>query len=289
MTDYGSLINVFNKYTFDYVIHLASFKSVPDSLKFPLDYYINNLYSTLNLLKCMSYYNCFNLIFSSSACVYGNTDICPITEETPTLGKQTNPYGTTKIFIEKILYDLCLSNKKFKIIILRYFNPVGAHSSCCIGDEVRDNIPKNLFLIIQEIYKNNIINNEKKFLYIFGNDYDTKDGTCIRDFIHIEDIANAHVKSIEYFDKLNVSNNFEIFNIGTGTGYTVLEVINLFNKFTNNSINYIITDRRPGDIPISYTNNNKARLLLNWYPKFNIEDMVKSTINWSNKSINYYL
>lgn len=283
MTDYNSLKNIFSNYTFDYIIHLASYKSVPDSIKYPLDYYINNLYSTLNLLKCMSEFNCYNLIFSSSACVYGDTDQCPITENTSTLGKQTNPYGTTKIFIEKILIDFCNSNKNFKVIILRYFNPVGAHSSNNIGDEVKENIPKNLFLTIQEIYKNNVINDNKKYLYIYGNDYNTKDGTCIRDFIHIEDIANAHVKSIYYFNNLNILNNIEIFNIGTGIGYTVLEVVNLFNKLTNSCIPYKIINRRPGDIPISYTDNKKAVKLLNWKPKFNIENMVQSTINWSNK------
>ena len=286
MTNLNCLESIFKKYYFDFIIHLASYKSVPESIKKPLEYYTNNIISTLNLLECMNKYESFNLIFSSSACVYGDTKTFPVTEKTTTLGKQTNPYGSTKIIIEKILEDYCNANKYFNVIILRYFNPVGAHSSGNIGDIINKNSPKNLFLIIQEIYKNNSsYKNTRQSLKIYGYDYDTKDKTCIRDFIHIEDIANAHIKSIEYFEKFNDEYNYDIFNIGTGKGYTILEVVHIFNKLTNDEINYELITRRPGDVAISYADNKKAKNILKWEPKYNIDDMIQSTINWAKKQL----
>jgi UDP-glucose 4-epimerase len=282
LLNYNDIFDIFNTYEISYVIHLAGYKSVSESIYKPILYYNNNITSTLNLLECMKKFNCFNLIFSSSCCVYGCPDDVPVNELSDTNNKQLNPYANTKIFIEKILEDLCKTSiflsDRWKIVILRYFNPVGAHMSGKIGDFVKPHVPNNLFLNILENYKN-----KNKFLFIYGHDYNTKDGTCIRDFIHIEDIASAHTKSIAYINTLNNDNdiyNVHIFNIGTGNGYTVKEVMECFNKHTNNGILYTLTKRREGDIEVSYTDNKKATEILKWYPKYNLDDMVKSSLDW---------
>lgn len=281
LVNYNDIHNIFKIYNISYVLHLAGYKSVPESIYKPLLYYNNNITSTLNLLECMRKFNCFNLIFSSSCCVYGCSDDVPVNELSDTNNKQLNPYANTKIFIEKILEDLCKTTiflaESWNIVILRYFNPVGAHMSGKIGDFNKPHIPNNLFLNIVDNYKN-----KKKFLYVYGHDYNTKDGSCVRDFIHIEDIASAHIKSIDYINSLNSNNtnDVHIFNIGTGIGYTVLEVIECFNKYTNNGISFTLTNRREGDIEISYTDNKKAKEVLKWSPKYNLDDMVKSSLKW---------
>lgn len=293
LLNFSELCDIFSHYNhIESVIHLASFKSVPESLRVPLIYYNNNLIGTINLLKCMNIANCFNLIFSSSACVYGDTKEMPITEDSQTAGKQTNPYGKTKIMIEEMLSDLCNSSPNWKIIILRYFNPVGSELSGNIGDYVKLNTSNNLFLNIQENYKacymesnSNIFANT---LQVYGDDYNTKDGSCIRDFIHIMDLANAHVKSINYLNNIivNVDNNTtHIFNIGTGKGYTVLEVLKKFNDLTNGKIKYNITKRRKGDAEVSYTDNKKAKEILKWEPKYDLDEMVSTTIKWADKQL----
>lgn len=274
VTNIDNMEFIFKNYIIYNIIHFASFKSVSDSINSPLIYYKNNIISTINLLELCSKYKVENFIFSSSATVYG-CQPSPLFE-TSTIGIGiTNPYGQTKYMIEQILKDMCQSNIYSNIIILRYFNPVGAHISGLIG-ETPNSIPSNLMpYIVNVAIKNNIkkdIDEIYSKLKIYGNKYNTEDGTCIRDFIHVEDLANAHLKSIEYLEK-NKNIKYDIFNIGTGKGTSVLEMVNAFIKTNNVEVPYEIQENRNGDIAIVYCDTTKSNNILQWKAKKSLEEI----------------
>ena len=250
------LDKIFNENQIDSVIHFAGLKAVGESVKIPLKYYKNNITGTLNLLEIMQKYNCKKIIFSSSATVYGNQENTVLVE-TMERGKTTNPYGSTKSMLEQILEDLYLSDNTWKISILRYFNPIGAHESGLIGDNP-NGIPNNLMPYIQKV-----ATGELKELSVFGNDYPTPDGTGIRDFIHVVDLAKGHVKALEKIDKLEAG-SIDIYNLGTGRGYSVLELINTFERVNNIKVPYKIVERRAGDLAKMYSDATKAKKELGW-------------------------
>ena len=266
------LINIFKNHNIYAVIHFAALKAVNESIQYPLKYYQNNISGTLILLEVMENFNVKNLIFSSSATVYGNEN-SPLTENSNVGIGITNPYGRSKYLIEEILKDL----KDWNIFILRYFNPVGAHESGLIGDNP-NGIPNNLMPFLLRVAKNNYYKEkipEYEYLKIFGNDYNTRDGTCIRDFIHVVDLANAHVSCLDKF-KLGIN----IINIGTGTGTTIMEFINTFKNNLNINIPYKILERRNGDVMESYCNNDKAVNELGWNSQKNINDICSDSWNF---------
>jgi len=259
------------------VIHFAASKAVGESVENPLKYYSNNLFSLINLLEALKELNkSINFIFSSSATVYGDPEILPITEN-ESIKVAESPYGNTKQIGEEILYDLTQSNSNFKVISLRYFNPVGAHISAEIG-ELPIGIPQNLVPFITQTAIG-----KRKELIVFGNDYPTKDGSCIRDFIHVVDLANAHIKSLEYLNKITKPNFYDTFNIGTGYGSSVLDLINSFEIVSKQKLKYKIGKRRKGDVGECYANVNKANKILNWKSKLSIEDSLLSAWNWEKK------
>ena len=263
------LIKLFSEHEIDTVIHFAGYKAVGESVAKPLMYYQNNLFSTINLCEVMKEYNCKNLVFSSSATVYGDPASLPIKEDFPL--STTNPYGTTKLMIEGILKDLYKSDNSWNIVILRYFNPIGAHKSGLLGENP-NGIPNNLMPYIVKV-----ANKELKELSVFGNDYDTKDGTGVRDYIHVVDLAMGHVKAIE---KINRDNGLFIYNLGTGNGYSVLELVNTFSRVNNIEVPYKIVDRRPGDIAACYADVEKAKSELNWVAELGIEEMCRDAYNF---------
>ena len=275
LLDKQLLIGIFLTYKISSVIHLAGLKCINESIINPLLYYSNNITSTLNLLNIMEEFKCYNLIFSSSASVYGNQNIAPIHETAITSGKPENPYAYSKLFIETILKDISI-NPKWKIIILRYFNPVGCHSTALIG-EMSKNIPSNLFPYIIGVYSG-----QYPYLNIFGNNYDTKDGTCIRDYIHVEDLARAHVCALDKIIKSKIL-KINIYNIGTGIGYSVLDIVNCFDKYCDKPIKRKICDKRPGDVAICYADNKKALSELNWTPIYTLDKMVCDSLLWANQ------
>ena len=269
------LTKIFSENKIDAVIHFAGYKAVGESVLNPLMYYNNNLLSTIVLLEVMKENNCKKIVFSSSATVYGNPKELPIKEDFPL--STTNPYGTTKLMIEKILNDLYISDNEFSIAILRYFNPIGAHESGLIGEDP-NGIPNNLMPYIVKV-----ANGELKELSIFGNDYDTIDGTGVRDYIHVVDLAIGHLKALEI---LNIQKGIDYYNLGTGVGYSVLEIVKTFEKVNNVKINYKFTDRRPGDIAACYADPSYARKKLNWEAKKGIEDMCRDSYNFAIKNKN---
>ena len=271
MLDKHILNKIFSENTIDAVIDFAAFKSVGDSTKKPIEYYINNVSSVLTLLDVMKEYNVKNLIFSSSATVYGESKIMPITEECK-IGNTTNPYGTSKLYVEGILQDLYSSDNSWNICVFRYFNPVGAHKSSLIGEDPTG-IPANLMPFISKVAIGEI-----DCLNVFGNDYDTEDGTGVRDYIHIMDLAKAHINGLKKLE--NDKNGMHIYNLGTGKGVSVLEMINTFEKVNNVKINYKITERRPGDIAVCYADPTKAFKELNWKAIYNLEDMCRDAYNY---------
>ena len=271
MLDKDILNKIFSENIIDAVIDFAAFKSVGDSTKKPIEYYINNVSSVLTLLDVMKEYNVKNLIFSSSATVYGESKIMPITEECK-IGNTTNPYGTSKLYVEGILQDLYTSDNSWNICVFRYFNPVGAHKSSLIGEDPTG-IPANLMPFISKVAIGEI-----DCLNVFGNDYDTEDGTGVRDYIHIMDLAKAHINGLKKLE--NDKNGMHIYNLGTGKGVSVLEMINTFEKVNNVKINYKITERRPGDIAVCYADPTKAFKELNWKAIYNLEDMCRDAYNY---------
>ena len=271
MLDKDILNKIFSENTIDAVIDFAAFKSVGDSTKKPIEYYINNVSSVLTLLDVMKEYNVKNLIFSSSATVYGESKIMPITEECK-IGNTTNPYGTSKLYVEGILQDLYTSDNSWNICVFRYFNPVGAHKSSLIGEDPTG-IPANLMPFISKVAIGEI-----DCLNVFGNDYDTEDGTGVRDYIHIMDLAKAHINGLKKLE--NDKNGMHIYNLGTGKGVSVLEMIKTFEKVNNVKINYKITERRPGDIAVCYADPTKAFKELNWKVIYNLEDMCRDAYNY---------
>ncbi len=262
---------IFEENQIDAVIDFAAFKAVGESTKIPVKYYINNVSTVLFLLEIMEQHNVKKLVFSSSATVYGTPDHVPINEEFKT-GNTTNPYGTSKYFVEQILKDLYASDNTWDIAILRYFNPVGAHKSGLIGEEPVG-IPANLMPYITKVAKGELAE-----LKVFGNDYDTIDGTGVRDYIHVVDLAIAHEKALEKLIK--ESKGLYIYNIGTGKGYSVLEIIKAFETANNVEIKYQITNRRPGDIAICYSDTKKAKDELNFLATKSLEDMCKDAWNF---------
>ena len=258
------------------VIHFAGLKAVGESVEKPLLYYQNNLDSTLNLCEIMNEFNVKKLIFSSSATVYGNPVKLPITEDME-VGKTTNPYGTSKYFLERILSDLYISDEDWSITLLRYFNPVGAHESGLLGEDP-NGIPNNLMPYIVKV-----ATNELECLSVFGNDYDTPDGTGVRDYIHVVDLARGHVMAI---DKILNTTGVNIYNLGTGAGYSVLDLVNTFEKVNGIKINKKIVGRRAGDIAACYADSTKAYKELGWKAELNLEDMVKSSYNYALKNKN---
>jgi len=262
---------IFDENKIDAVIDFAAFKAVGESTKIPVKYYINNVSTILFLLEIMEHHNVKKLVFSSSATVYGTPEVVPITEDSKT-GDTTNPYGTSKFFVEKILKDLYASDNSWDIAILRYFNPVGAHESGLIGEEPVG-IPANLMPFITKVAKG-----ELEELKVFGNDYDTEDGTGIRDYIHVVDLAIAHEKALEKLFKAN--SGLYIYNIGTGNGYSVLEMIKAFENANSVKIKYQITDRRPGDIAKCFSDTKKAKSELGFTATKTLEDMCKDAWNF---------
>lgn len=268
--DIATLENVFLHHSVDGVIHFAGLKSVGESVKEPLKYYQNNIDSTISILKVMSKYKVKNLIFSSSATVYGNPTKLPITEDM-TCGPCSNPYGWTKLMNEQIICDYVTVDPNFSAILLRYFNPVGAHNSGMIG-EAPNGIPNNLMPYITQVAAG-----IRPHLNIFGNNYPTRDGTGIRDYIHVVDLAKGHVAAMEYCTHQQGVNTF---NLGTGIGYSVLDIVNAFSKVNNVYIPLKITDRRSGDIASCYADATKAYKILGWRAMLSLEDMCRDSWNW---------
>lgn len=254
------------------IIHFAAYKSVPESVAQPLLYYRNNLNSLNNLLKFSLENKIKNFIFSSSCSVYGNANTLPVTEEAP-LKAAESPYGHTKRVGEEIINFVCKVNSDFNVVLLRYFNPVGAHPSGRIG-EFPLNRPNNLVPIITQTAVG------KNSLTVFGNDFDTRDGSCIRDYIHVSDIANAHVKALNYLIDEKNKKNVSLFNLGTGNGVSVLEAIKSFEKVSGKKLKYTIGPRRAGDVVAIYANNNLAKTELNWNPEYSLDDMMLSAWKW---------
>jgi len=265
------LEEVFKENDIAEVIHFAGLKAVGESVGKPLEYYINNITGTLTLLDVMKKYNCKKIIFSSSATVYGENPIPYV--ETMERGKTTNPYGTTKAMIEKILEDLYVADNSWGIVLLRYFNPVGAHESGLIGDNPNGK-PNNLMPYIQKVAAGQLPE-----LSIYGGDYPTKDGTCIRDFIHVVDLAKGHIDAMK---KLNTeSNGVYVYNLGTGIGYSVLDLVNAFEKVNNIKLKYRIAPRRAGDLPEFYADSTKAKEELGWIATKTLEDMCRDSWNFA--------
>ena len=275
--DEKKLANLFQENNFYACIHCAGLKAVGESVEKPLQYYDNNVGGTLSLLKVMNKYNCHKLIFSSSATVYGQADEMPITEDTPKR-ECSNPYGWSKSMIEQILLDLSKVDNSWDIMLLRYFNPIGAHSSGKIGEDP-NGIPNNLMPYITQV-----ATGKRKFLNIFGNDYPTPDGTGIRDYIHVTDLAKGHLKALEHLENCGL----KIYNLGTGRGYSVLEVVNTFAKVTGVEIPYKIIERRTGDIAVCYCNAAKAKRELGWSAQNNLADMCRDAWNWQKNNPNGY-
>lgn len=258
------------------VIHCAALKAVGESVRKPLEYYSNNLTGTLSLLEAMAEENVKNIIFSSSATVYGSPDHMPISEDFPK-GECTNPYGWSKSMMEQIMVDLYKADPKWNIILLRYFNPIGAHKSGKIGEDPKG-IPNNLVPYITQVAVGKL-----EYLSIYGDDYDTVDGTGVRDYIHVVDLAKGHVKAVEYLEK---NTGLEIINLGTGRGYSVLEVLKAFEKAVGKEIPYKIVERRPGDIATTYAKADKAKEVLGWEAGLGIDDMCEDSWRWQKSNPN---
>ncbi len=270
----GKLLDkIFNERKIDWVIHFAGLKAVGESCAKPIEYYNNNLYGTLVLTDTMRKHGCKKIVFSSSATVYGDPEVLPLTEECKT-GGTTNPYGTSKYFQEIMLEDIYKSDNEWTVVLLRYFNPVGAHESGLIGEDPKG-IPNNLTPYIAKVAIG-----ELKEIGVFGNDYSTPDGTGVRDYIHVTDLAKGHVCAIE---KIAGSGVFT-YNLGTGAGYSVLDVIRAFEKACGKNLPYIIKPRRAGDIAACYADASKAKKELGWTAELGIEDMCSSSWNWQKKN-----
>lgn len=276
--DYDALDAIFQKEKIDCVIHFAGLKAVGESVAKPLEYYRNNINGTLVLCDVMRKYGCKNIIFSSSATVYGDPAFIPITEECPK-GSPTNPYGWTKHMIEQILTDLHTADPEWNVILLRYFNPIGAHKSGLIGEDPKG-IPNNLLPYVAQVAIGKL-----ECLGVFGNDYDTPDGTGIRDYIHVVDLAVGHVKAI---DKIMENPGVKVYNLGTGKGYSVLEIVKAFSKACGHDVPYVIKDRRPGDIAICYADASLAKKELGWEAQYGIDEMCADLWRWQSMNPNGY-
>lgn len=271
------LRTVFRNHKIDAVIHFAGLKAVGESVEKPLHYYDNNVYGTVVLCEVMQEYDCKSIIFSSSATVYGDPHSTPITENFPT--SATNPYGRSKLFVEEILRDLYISDHEWKIVLLRYFNPVGAHATGTIGEDP-NGIPNNLMPFIAQTAVG-----KRSCLGVFGDDYDTHDGTGVRDYIHVMDLADGHVKAL---DKLKNFTEVMTINLGTGTGYSVLDMVKAFEKASGKEVPYCIAPRRAGDIAKCYADPSYAKEILGWEAKKDINQMCKDSWRWQSNNPNGY-
>ena len=274
--DDEAMTKVFAENKIDAVIHFAGLKSVPQSVKEPLNYYDNNIAGTVCLCRVMDKAGCKKLVFSSSATVYGSKNPSPLKEDMPT-GGTTNPYGTTKYFIEQILQDLCVSDSEWGVSILRYFNPIGAHKSGRIGEDP-NGIPGNLMPYITQVAIGKL-----ECLNVCGNDYPTPDGTGVRDYIHVVDLALGHIKAL---DRLLKVKGCEVYNLGTGKGYSVLDVVKAFEKASGIKINYRIAPRRAGDVACCYADATKAKEVLGWQAQYDIDDMCADSWRWQSQNPN---
>lgn len=277
LLDYEATEKVFVENDFDAVIHFAGLKAVGESVRMPLRYYHNNITGTLNLLDIMDKHNVKKIVFSSSATVYGDPHTVPIKEDFPL--SCTNPYGQTKLDIEYILKDLCKSDPEWGAVLLRYFNPVGAHESGMIGEDP-NGIPNNLIPYISQVAIGKL-----ECLSVFGDDYNTPDGTGVRDYIHVTDLAIGHLKALE---KIKNEDGVLIYNLGTGTGYSVLDMVKAFSKACGKEVKYKIAPRRPGDIAACYADPTKAKEELGFEATHNLDDMCRDTWNWQTKNPNGY-
>lgn len=275
--DEEKMEKVFKENKIDSIIHFAGFKAVGESVAKPLAYYTNNLTTTLIVLNLMKKYGVNNFVFSSSATVYGDPETCPILENFPL--SATNPYGRTKLMIEDMLCDICKTDESLNVAILRYFNPVGAHKSGLIGEEP-NGIPNNLMPYITKVAIGKL---EK--LSVFGDDYETPDGTGVRDYIHVVDLAKGHLKALQ---KLENNPGLVTYNLGTGKGYSVLDMVKAFSKACGKDIPYVVTARRAGDVPMCYANSQKAKEELGWEAKYDLDRMCEDSWRWQSNNPNGY-
>ena len=276
--DAEGLRQVFANHKIDAVIHFAGLKAVGESVQKPLMYFDNNVSGTVTLCQVMDEVGCKRLIFSSSATVYGTGNPSPLTETMPA-GAVTNPYGRTKFMIEGILQDVCVSDPDWSVVLLRYFNPIGAHASGRIGEDP-NGIPNNLMPYVSQVAVGKL-----KSLSVFGNDYDTPDGTGVRDYIHVGDLAAGHVKAVEY---AATHTGAEIINLGTGTGYSVLDLVHTFEEVNGVAVPYTIAPRRAGDVATCYSDPQKAKELLGWEAQYDLTDMCRDSWNWQSNNPNGY-
>ena len=276
--DREGLDRVFEKYSIDAVIHFAGLKAVGESCQKPLLYYENNIGGTVTLCEAMAAHGCKTMVFSSSATVYGEHNVSPLNETMKT-GGTTNPYGTTKYFIEQILTDVAKSDPEWSICLLRYFNPIGAHESGRIG-ESPNGIPNNLMPYITQVAEG-----KREYLSVYGDDYDTHDGTGVRDYIHVVDLAKGHLKAL---DKIRGAHGVEVYNLGTGNGYSVLDVVKAFEKASGVKVPYKIASRRPGDLATCYSDPSKAERELGWKAEKGINEMCADSYRWQHNNPNGY-
>lgn len=277
MLDKESMRPIFEEHKFDAVIHFAALKAVGESVQKPLAYYKNNISGSLNLCELMNEYGCKRIIFSSSATVYGAPKTVPITEDFPL--STTNPYGSTKLMLERIFSDFCVPDPEWSVVLLRYFNPIGAHESGLLG-ESPNGIPNNLMPYIAQVAAGKL-----ECLGVFGNDYDTPDGTGVRDYIHVVDLAKGHVKALK---KIEDNSGLSIYNLGTGKGYSVLDIVKNFEEATGVKIPYVIKERRPGDIATCYSDASKAERELGWKAEYGIKEMCADSWRWQSQNPNGY-
>ena len=282
VTDQYALDSIFSNHSIDAVLHFAALKSVEESVQYPDKYFQNNVSGSISLLNAMEKANVNNFIYSSSATVYGTNNSIPYME-TMKLGSASNPYGLSKVIVEKILVDKAKTNNKFKAVSLRYFNPIGAHSSGLIGEDPTG-VPDNLLPYITQVAigKRDILN-------VYGSDYPTRDGSCIRDYIHIMDLAEGHIAAINWLSKQKNFNGVEAFNLGTGYGTSVFEIISSFENVTGPTIKFKVSDRRKGDLAEFWANNEKAIKLLKWNPKRSLNEMLKDAWHWQINNPNGYI
>ena len=273
LLDYDATSKVFDENKIDGVIHFAGLKAVGESVQIPIRYYHNNITGTLNLIDIMEKHNVFNIVFSSSATVYGKPETVPITEDFPL--STTNPFGSTKLMLENILRDVFVSNDKWSITLHRYFHPIGAHKSGKMGEDPKG-IPNNLLPYVAQVAVGKL-----EYVHVFGSDYDTKDGTGVRDYIHVVDLAKGHVAAVKY----SVENlGCEVFNLGTGTGYSVLDMVKAFNDANGLDLPYKIVDRRPGDLAVCYADPAKSAEKLGWKAEKNLVDMCRDSWRWQSQN-----
>ena len=275
LLDKEALTKVFDENEFQSVIHFAGLKAVGESVSMPIEYYHNNMTGTFNLVDVMRKHNVFSIVFSSSATVYGSPETVPIKEDFPL--STTNPYGSTKLMLERVLSDVFVSDNRWSVVLLRYFNPIGAHISGKIGEDPKG-IPNNLLPYVAQVAVGKL-----QKVNVFGDCYPTSDGTGVRDYIHVVDLALGHLKAVE---KKQSEPGVHIYNLGTGQGYSVLEIIRAFSKACGKDVPYVITDPRPGDVAICYADASKAKAELGWVAQRGIEEMCRDAWNWQSNNPN---